>query len=196
VLELQEYFIKEHAGVFKLSDTYDILDPDTKEVVGVATEIVSGLSKVLRLFLSKKLMPTKVEIREEPDGSLVFYLRKPVSLFKERVEVYDARGQMIGYFKSKLFSFGGGFYVYDANDNQFAEVKGKWTGWDFSFVTPEGDLLGKVTKKFAGVLKEMFTSADNYLVTIDDSVADQPAAKMLLLGAALAIDMVYYEQGN
>ena len=196
MLELQNYMIKEQVSLLKFSDTYDIFDPETGTQVGQAKEIVSGLNKVLRMFISKKLMPTRFDVREHPEGALVFYLRKPVGLFRSIVEVYSADGEKLGYFKSKILSIGGGFYVFDKNDKQFAEIKGKWTGWEFSFLTPDGHELGRVTKKWAGMLKELFTSADNYVVSISDGLAEQPIAKMLLLAAALAIDAVYYEQGE
>ena len=60
-------------------------------------------------------------------------------------------------------------------------------------VTPDGIELGQVTKKWAGIGNELFTSADNYIVSIDDRLADQPVARTLLLAAALAIDIVYKE---
>lgn len=196
MLELQEYLIKEQVAFMKLSDVYDIFDPNSGEQVGQAKEVVGGFTKFLRLLINKKLMPLTVECREHPEGALVFTMKKPVALFRERVEVFDASGNMLGYFKSKIFSLGGGFYVYDKDDKQFAEIKGKWTGWEFKFQTPEGEVLGEVTKKWAGVLKELFTSADNYVVKISPQLKEQPVAKMLLLAAALAIDIVYYEQGG
>ena len=196
MLELQNYLVKEQVAFLKTVDTYDIFDPESGDQVGVAKEVPGALISTLRWFISKKLMPTKVEVREHPEGSLVFTIKKPVKLFRETVEVYDAEDRKIGHFKSKIFSLGGGFYVYDKHDNQFAEVKGKWTGWDFTFVTPEGHQMGKVSKKWAGALKELFTNADTYVVSIADDLADQPIAKMLLLAATIAIDVVYYEQGG
>jgi uncharacterized protein YxjI len=196
MLDLQNFLIKEQAGLLKMSDVYDIYNPETGAQVGQAQEVVSGLNKVLRLFISKKLMPTTFECREHPEGALVFYLKKPVALFRAVVEVYDADGKKLGYFKSKMLSLGGGFWVYDNNDQQFAEIKGKWTGWEFKFLSSQGSELGSVTKKWAGALKELFTSADNYVVSISPELADQPIAKILLLSAALAIDAVYYEQGQ
>jgi uncharacterized protein YxjI len=196
MLELQNYLVKEQVTLLKTTDTYDIFDPESGEQVGVAKENPGALISTLRWFISKKLMPTKVEVREHPEGSLVFTIRKPVALFRETVEVYDAEDRKIGYFKSKLFAIGGGFYVYDKNDKQFAEVKGKWTGWEFTFLTPDGVEMGRVTKKWAGALRELFTSADNYVVSISDDLAEQPIAKMLLLAATLAIDIVYYERNG
>lgn len=194
MLHLQRFFIREQVAFLKTHDTYDILDPDTQQPVGIAREEISGLVKTLRWFISKKLMSTQVVCRELPSNNVAFTIKKPFALFREKVEVYDAHGKMVGHFKSKIFSFGGGFYVYDDKDNLFAEIKGKWHGWDFKFTTPDGQELGSVSKKWAGLGKELFTSADNYIVTISDDLADQPVAKILLLAAALAIDVVYYEK--
>lgn len=196
MLELQNFLIKEKVGLFKSHDEYDIFDPETGEQVGKVTELPGTLVSVLRWIISKKLMPTKAEICEYPSGSLLFTIKKPVGFFRETVEVFDAQGVKLGFFKSKILSIGGGFYVYDKDGQQFAEVKGKWTGWEFKFLTPEGHEMGKVSKKWAGVMKELFTSADNYVVSISDDLVDQPIAKMLLLAATIAIDMVYYEQGG
>ena len=38
MLNRKTYFIREHVGFMKLSDTYDILDPDTQEQIGIAKE--------------------------------------------------------------------------------------------------------------------------------------------------------------
>lgn len=194
MLDLQRYFIREQVAFLKTTDTYDILDPDTQEQIGIAREEPGSLVKTLRWFISKKLMPTQVEVREHPSNDLVFSIHKPVAFFRQTVEVKDADGKKLGYFKSKMFSIGGGFYVYDDKDQLFAEIKGKWHGWDFKFTSAEGEELGAVTKKWAGLGKELFTSADNYIVTISDDLADHRIAKILLLAAALAIDVVFYEQ--
>ena len=196
MLELQNFLIKEQVALLKTTDTYDIFDPETGAQVGVAREVPGTFVSIMRVFISKKLMPTKVEVREHPEEALVFTIRKPVTFFRSIVEVYDAQDVKLGYFQSKLLTLGGGFWVYDHDGKQFAEVKGKWTGWEFTFATPEGAELGRVTKKWAGALKELFTSADNYVVSVSDSLANQPIAKMLLLAAALAIDIVYNEESG
>ena len=83
--------------------------------------------------------------------------------------------------------------MFDAQDRPFAEVKGDWAAWNFRFLDAGGREIGSVAKQWAGMAKEFFTSADNYRVVIDDSLADNPIAKMLLLAAALAADVVYKE---
>jgi len=104
-------------------------------------------------------------------------------------------GVPLGYFKSKLFSFGGGFWVFDNADQKVAEVKGDWTGWNFKFLSTGGAELGTVTKKWAGFGKELFTSADNYMISLSDRAEGSSAASLLLLAAGLAIDVVFKEKG-
>lgn len=196
MLEVQNFLVVERAAILKTVDIYDFFDADTGEQVGVAEERIPGWMKTLRWIITKKLMPTTFEIREHPSNAVVAILKKPFAIFRPIVEVYDAENRRLGYFKAKLISLGGGFYVYDDRDQQVAEVKGKWHGWDFKFVTPGGQELGHVTKKWAGLAKELFTSADKYVVSIADDLKDQPIAKILLLSAAIAIDSVFYEQAG
>jgi uncharacterized protein YxjI len=50
-----------------------------------------------------------------------------------------------------------------------------------------------VTKKWAGLAKELFTTADNYVLKITDDIpADQPV-RLLILAAVTCIDMVLKE---
>jgi uncharacterized protein YxjI len=191
MLELQRFLIKKRVTFLKTMDTYDIFDPDTGEQVGVAREVPGSLVTFLRWFISKHLRPTTVEVREIEDESLLFTIRRPVRFGRQRVEVYDAEDNLVGFFKSKVFHLGGGFWVYDYRGGQFAEVKGDWIGWNFTFLTPDRRELGIVTKKWAGLGKGLFTSADNYIVSMHDDLLNEPIAKMLLLAAALAIDIVY-----
>ncbi len=97
--------------------------------------------------MSKHLLPTRVEVREKPDDSLVFTLRRGWYIFRSRVEVHDAQGELIGYFKSKFFTISGGFHVYDKDDKHFAHVKGRMFGFDYRFLTEDGKVeLGQVSK--------------------------------------------------
>jgi uncharacterized protein YxjI len=72
-------------------------------------------------------------------------------------------------------------------------VKGDWKGWNFKFLTSAGREIGTVTKKWAGLGKELFTSADNYVISISDPSMAGPAASALLLAAGIAIDIVFKE---
>jgi uncharacterized protein YxjI len=90
---------------------------------------------------------------------------------------------------------GGGFFVYDKLGQQVAQVKGDWKGWNFKFLDASGNELGTITKKWAGIGKELFTSADNYMISLNDQLQQNPSIVALLLAAGLAIDVVFKERG-
>jgi uncharacterized protein YxjI len=199
VLESNAFVVKEHVKFISTTNTYDILDANTGEVVGTAQEKVGGLVQLLRWFISKHIMPTRVEVREKPDDSLLFTIRRGAYIFRSKVEVLDAHGELVGYFKSKVLTISGGFHIYDKNDQHFAEIKGKWVGFNYRFLSPDGKVeMGKVSKKLTlkSAIKELFTSADTYAVEVNPDLADEPMAKMLVLAAALAIDMIYKEESR
>jgi uncharacterized protein YxjI len=195
MLECNAFAIKEHPKILSAVQSYDIADAETGELLGEARENIGVLTQTLRWFMSKHLLPTCLEVREKPDGSLLFSLKRGGYLFRSRVEVRDAMDVLVGYFKSKFFTFGGGFHVYDKDGKYFAEVKGNLIGFKYRFLTEDGGVeLGQVSKKLAGlagVAREIFFSADNYFLSVNPDLAEQPLAKMLLLAATLAIDLIY-----
>jgi len=192
LLNRKTYFVKERVAFAKLTDTYDILDPESQQLIGVAKEEPPAWAKWLRLLINKQLMPTTVNVYESGSNDRAFSIHRPVALLRSKVKVVGPAGESLGYFKSKLFSLGGGFFVFDPQDQQVAEVKGDWKGWNFKFLGAGGREIGTVTKKWAGIGKELFTSADNYMIALTDATEANAAA--LLLAAGLAVDLVYKEK--
>lgn len=198
MLDHNKFVIKEKVKILSAVQAYDIFD-DHGELIGTGKETIGVLTQILRWFVSKQFLPTRLEVREKPDDSLVFSIRRGWYLFRSRVEVHDSQGALIGYFKSKFFTISGGFHVYDKNDKHFAEVKGKLLGWNYRFLSPDHTVeMGQVSKKLGamGILKELFTSADTFGVTVNEELADEPMAKMLILAATLAIDLIYKSESS
>jgi uncharacterized protein YxjI len=193
ILELNTFLIREHAGLLKFADTYDIIDPSSGKRLGLARERPSFMIKFLRLLAGKRWLPTTVYVFAGEEESLLFSIHRGFTFFRTKVWVQDKTGKAIGYFKSEVFWKG--FFVYDLEDNLVAKIKGDWVGWDFKFLSSDGKEIGSVTKKFSGIGKEFFTSADNYVINIAEEMHKKPTAKILLFAAALAIDIVYHEKG-
>ena len=198
MLEHNKYIIKEKIKILSAVQSYDIFD-ESGALLGTGQETIGILTQLCRWFMSKQFLPTRLEVREKPDDSLVFSIRRGWYIFRSRVEVHDSQGELIGYFKSKFFTIAGGFHVYDKDDKHFAEVKGKLLGWNYRFLSPDGKVqMGQVSKKLGamGVLKELFTSADTFGVEVSEDLADEPMAKMLILAATLAIDLIYKSESR
>ena len=186
------YLVKEHVGMFKAANNFDIFDPESGELkMECREDALSPLTKVLRFTDYKRMTPFAIQIRR-PDGKPLVNVKRGVSILLSKVQVEDETGSPIGGFKQKLFSIGGKFDVLDAVDNPVCTLKGKWTGWEFRFCDGETE-LAKVTKKWNGIGKELFTSADNYVLSISDSVPADSPMRPLILAAVMCIDMVLKE---
>lgn len=184
------YLVRERVAVLKLADTYDILEADTGQQVAVAQEKPGGFVTFMRFLLNKRMLPTHVFIAPREDASPMISIHRGFTLLRAKVSVRTGDGREIGWFKSKVFSFGGGFYVFDAAGRQVAEIKGDWKGWNFKFIEG-GKEIGTVTKKWAGLAKELFSSADNYVINL--APGQPPEAVALLIATGIAIDTIYKE---
>jgi len=191
-LQRNMFLVKEHVGVFKAANNYDVLDPQSGQVVLHCREDGLGFfTRLLRFTDYKRMTPFDIRIKT-PDGATVVRVTRGVSFFVSNVKVMDEYDRVVGGFKQKFFSIGGRFAVLDAQDQPVCTLQGNWTGWDFKFVSG-GTVLAQVNKKWAGLGKELFTSADNYMLTIADSVPPDDPRRLLLLAAVMSIDMVLKE---
>lgn len=192
VLKKNVFLVKEHIGMFKAANNYDIYDPQTGDIIMECREERLGiLTKLLRFTDYKRNTPFDIQVRT-PDGKQVLRITRGISLFLSKVNVLDENDQVVGSFKQRLFSVGGAFNVLDAGDNPLCQLNGKWTGWDFKFMAGETE-YAHVTKKWAGIGKELFTSADNYVLEISESVPEDDLVRQLILAAVMCIDMVLKE---
>ena len=175
MLNLKSYFIKEHVG----------------KMIAQAMEQASPLRKLLKLVVNKRMLPFHVDITDT-EGNDILSIQRGFTFLRSKVYVRDAKGEPLGYFRQRLLSFGGRFDIFNAEDDKVAELKGNLIGWNFKFLDVNGEELGEVTKKWAGIGKELFTSADNYIVTLKEGT-NAIAMGPLLLCAALCVDMVLKE---
>jgi len=192
VLNSNLFLVKEHVGIFKAANNFDIYDPSTGEVIMECREPTLGFfTKLLRFTDYKRMTPFDVHIRT-PAGEPIVRIQRGISLFMSKVIVNDHNNNIIGGFAQKFLSFGGKFDVLDKNEETICRLEGKWTGWDFSFKNDEHE-LAHVSKKWAGLGKEMFTSADNYVLEISEVVPKNDDVRKLILAAVMCIDMVLKE---
>lgn len=192
ILNQNIFLVKEHVGMFKAANNYDIYNPENNELILNCRENNLGtFTKILRFTDYKRMTPFDIEIATTSGLHLIRVKRK-VAVFRSNVEVFDEKDHLIGTFKQKFWSIGGKFEILDKNEKPICKLQGKWSGWDFKFT--QGDkLLAQVNKKWAGIGKELFTSADNYVLQIENTVAPDDNVRQLILAAVMCIDMVLKE---
>jgi uncharacterized protein YxjI len=192
VLNQNLFFVKEHVGMFKASNNYDIHNPENQKIIMTCREEKLGFfTKLLRFTKYKRMTPFNLEIKT-PSGEKVLTVKRGISIILSTVEVYDENDKLVGKFKQKFFSVGGKFNILDPMGNMLCKLQGKWTGWDFKFVKDNKE-YAHVSKKWSGLGKEMFTSADNYMLEIKDIVSKDDPLRILIFSAVICIDMVLKE---
>jgi hypothetical protein len=183
LLESQRLLVQERSASSEAGASYEVVDPQTHSRLGIVRQERGALGKYVPPFFNKLFLSTKLEARETLDESLVFTVHETVALWWRGMEVYDADDHLIGYSDNRNISGRGNFWVYDRRGVRFVEVQGSFPGRRCCFVGPDGRELGFLTSP--GV--ETGAGANASLVSISEELAEQPLAKMLLLGAALAL---------
>lgn len=173
---------------FETRNNYSVMGPDGRELY-YAGEDSSFLS---RMFL-KTMRPFTIDV-VGTDGTPVIQIRRPFRFFFPEVSVFDTDGLIIGTIK-KRFSFARRIYsVLDSNGQEAFELFGPMLHpWTFE-IRERGMEIGKITKKWSGLGKEIFTDADNFGVTFPETWDIR--TKALFLGAVFLIDFVHFEKSN
>jgi hypothetical protein len=195
-LNLNKFVVKGQTKLLSSKKTYEIVDPDSGEALATAVPKVGLLASLLGMVMGKDKMSLTIEVRQKSDNKLVFAVRRSGLIFK-KVQVLDGRGKVLGTYKTKKLSMSGGFHVYEADGTHFAEIRGKMFKAEYKFLTPDGETeMGSVSRTSAGLAKSLLGESGGYGVEIAPDYADDPEAKMRILGAALAIDALFGKKGG
>lgn len=192
-LTSNKYLVKEHIGLFRASNNFDIYIPDTKELILKCRENkLNILVKILRFTGFKTMTPFNLCVTSK-ENKQVLRITRGFNLFLSKVKVFDENDLFIGLFKQRFLSRGGAFTVYDFNENPIFQLRGRYDGWGFRFSKGETDELGYILKEWTGVINELFTSKDDYIVTISEHVTSDNIARKFIVASAFCVDMVFKE---
>lgn len=188
--ESNSYFIDEKVNFLKFENSYQIFN-DKGENIGAVKQKLSTGQKMLRLLFSKKMLPFLLEIKNAEDIVEASISRK-WTFFMSKIFIKDPEGNKIGTIHQKFNFLKPKFKIYNSNEAQIAEIKGDWKAWNFVINDASENNIGSISKKWAGAMKEIFTSADKYNVTINPNYSNLEN-KIIILSGAISIDMVLKE---
>jgi uncharacterized protein YxjI len=189
------FFIKEHTGIFKAANNYDIFDADSAELLLECREEELGFFTKLLRFTGAKTMTPFCSVVRTADGTHVMTIRRGVSFIFSKVEILDDYDNCIGILDQRFGIIRGKFDMLDADGNLLCEVRGNWTSWGFKFLRGEEELAA-IHKQWAGFAKELFTTADNYVLEIYPSTPENVSIRAMMLATVLCVDFVFKEQSN
>ena len=187
LIDANKLVVSQKAKLIEVVNQYEIRDGEGNQIGFIQQEGQSNLRKILRFATSVDQFLTHRLAIYDADGTKVLQLTRPAKLFKSRLQVEDGTGRPVGEIaQANVF----GKIRFDLRNGQGQTIGAiqaeNWRAWDFAIVDADGMEVGRIDKKFVGVLKAVFTPADNYVVDIDPSLSGD--LRLLALGAAAAVD--------
>ncbi len=174
---------------FETKNKYEITDMSGNALL-YAAEV--GTSFLARMFL-KALRPFEIQI-VTPDGETVLRVQRPFRFYFHQISVLNGAGQLLGTVQRRFSLLRRLYTVTDGSGSTSVELFGPLLHpWTFQ-IRKDGVTGGKITKKWSGLGKEVFTDADNFGVEFP---ARAPSGlRAVLLGAVFLIDFVHFEDNN
>ncbi len=179
--------INQKAKLIELTNEYKILDEEGTEVGVIREEGQSMAKKALRLFTKVDQFLTHRLSVYDVGGQKVVELVRPAKIMKSTVTISDGAGRAVGRIVQKNVFGKKRFALEGADGGMLGSIDAEnWRSWDFSIQDPGGNEVGRITKKWAGILKEGFTTADNYILNISGDVS--PDLRLVMLASAAGVD--------
>jgi len=171
---------------FEAKNRYVVLNELGNELYHAREE---GGSLLARWFL-KAFRPFTI-VLTEPGGAPALHVERPFRFYFHKLDVQAAGGKVLGSVEREFSWLYRLFLVTDGQGREICRLHGPlFHPWTF-LIQQNGREVGKVTKKWSGLLKEGFTDTDNFAAVLPPGMSVE--AKSVLLGAVFLIDFVYFE---
>jgi len=187
--------INQKAKLIELTDEYRVRDEEGNDIGYIREEGQSNLKKAARLLTDLDQFFTHRLAMYDKDGTKVVELLRPRKVFKSRVEITDGEGRPVGVIVQQNVFGKKKFGLESATGEQLGQINAEnWRAWDFAIEDMTGQEVGRITKKWAGLLREGFTTADNYVLEITGQVSDD--LRLMMLGSAAGVDLALKQDEN
>lgn len=184
---------------FETANQYAILDSNKREL-GVIAEHGGGFMFVLKRWLLRSHRPFDIEVLATT-GEKLLHLKRDFFFFFSDLEVATENGERLGSIHRRFGILYKKYDLYDSENQLFARIQSPlWRLWTFPVVDALGNAIASVNKHWGGVLREVFTDADTYMI---DFAQEQTRGGLLthgqravVLAAAISIDFDFFENNQ
>ncbi|MCX4243470.1 phospholipid scramblase-related protein [Paraliomyxa miuraensis] len=175
---------------FETKNRYAIQLPDGQTAFYAAETGGGAWAFITRSFL-KARRPFTMDLLD-PTGGMALRLERPWTWFFSELHVRDAQGQRLGMIDQRFAFLSRRFVILDPTGRELAQIHGPlWRPWTFRILQPDGQEVGRITKKWSGLLVEAFTDADTFGVEMSPGM--DARLRPLVLAATFLIDFLYFE---
>jgi uncharacterized protein YxjI len=188
LLQRTTMVINQKAKLIELTNEYKILDEEGRQIGVIREEGQSAAKKLLRFVSNLDQFMTHTLGVYDGAGDKVVEMVRPRKIMKSTVRISDGQGREVGRIVQQNVFGKKRFALESASGQVLGSINAEnWRAWDFSIQDPSGTEVGRITKEWAGILKEGFTTADNYLFHISAEVS--PDLRLLMLASAAGVDL-------
>lgn len=173
---------------FESKNRFELNDEDGTRL-GLAAEEAKGFGAWFLRNIFGRCRKASIHIYD-PDGNKIGRGEKPFRWYFHRMEAFDG-DQKIGAIQRKFSLLHRKFVIENAAGQEVLEIYSPlFRIWTFKLLF-QGNEVGRISKKWGGMLKEMFTDADIFGVECDPNVPTE--IRKVLLIATFLIDFTCFE---
>jgi len=208
LLDMNAWVLEDRPRFLKSRSTWDILDPATNEVVGIAREerpqkrfvrLDDGNGRerpgCLGRILGIRWVPDHVSVYPGDDMPPLLTIQRGGRIFRPESWVSMADGRMVGTLATRMFPLGSIFRVLDGSGVQTGDVKrSDWRGRRFSFVDACGREVGTVRRVWGGLRRELLSGRRKHEVVVSPDAPRNHDLRAMLLATAILIDLAEKEE--
>ena len=179
---------KQKVKLIEMNQEFKIWDETGAEAGTIKQEGQSALKKAARLVSSLDQYMSHTLAVYDMSGAKVCELTRPRKIFKSRLTVRDGTGRDAGTITQANVFGKIRFDLHGAAGESLGQIRAEnWRAWNFSIVDSTEREIARITKKWEGLAKTMFTSADNYVLEVDSGVTGD--LRLLVLASAAGVDV-------
>ena len=185
--------IKELAELlgFETRNKY-LIQSDDGANIGYAAEQGKGLLGLLFRSIFGHWRSYTIQFFDN-QKNLLFKAYHPFRWFFQALEISDSNGKVIGRLEQRWGILTKKFDIQESNGAVIASMRsGFFRIWSFP-IKRNGADFALISKKWGGIIKEMFLDADSFAVEFQDQKITEQQ-RQILLAAAVFVDLQYFEK--
>jgi uncharacterized protein YxjI len=180
--------INQKAKLVELTNEYRILDEEGNQMGFIREEGQSKARKALRFLTNVDQFLTHKLAVYDATGERILEMVRPAKIMKSTVNISDGQGRPAGRIVQQNVFGKKRFALESPEGRELGGINAQnWRAWDFVIEDASGAEVGRITKKWAGILKEGFTTADNYILNITAPIS--PELRLIALASAAGVDL-------
>jgi hypothetical protein len=177
---------------FEAANRFELCTEDG-ETVGYAAEESSGFGQVFLRQIFGRCRAAKVHITDL-EGQRIALVDKPFRWYFHRCDLFEG-DQLLGSVQRRFSILHRLFAVLDPGGKELLQIKSPFFRiWTFQLFLRDME-VGRISKRWGGLLKEMFSDADTFGIEFLEADLDLDIKK-LLVAAVFLVDFTCFENNQ